>query len=258
MPDSAWFIGSIAIPALAPEFSGAPGAIAAGTYYLRHATASLSLLDQVVAAMTTAGVTAPAAVILENRRVRLSGSSSFDIDFIEGTLQLLLGFSTDTYGSATSHTAENVSPLLWSPGYFATPATPDGVDGYVVNDRAVLRSADMTRQQVDTFNEGTFNELSWDTILADRLRVDDASDGGGTFHELLEQSAKLGYHLFWYPSQAEDDASTTAVTWGTARGPYVVRLGDFADSWYARKSGFEFVDQYGTLDLPLMRVSEYA
>ncbi|MEM6988922.1 MAG: hypothetical protein AAF721_00450 [Myxococcota bacterium] len=251
---SAWLVGSYAFPDMSVAYDGAAvQTISSGTYFLRHATAAQSLLDEVLGTMAV-GVTAPAAVVLEDRRIRLSGSNSFDIDFNGGPLGTWLGFENDTYAAATSHTAENVSPLLWSPGFPATPTSPEGTAGYIVNDRAVLRSADMTRQQVDTFNEGTFQELTWTEILAERLRVDAASAGGGTFHEFLEQSAKLGYAFTWYTSQDESTAQTP-VTWDDANsfGPYALRVDRLDDSWYERKVAN--VDLFSPLELPLMLVT---
>ena len=248
---SAWLVASLSVPDLDVAWDGAATqTVASGTYYLRHATPASSLLEQVRVAMGV-GVLAPAVTMLRNRRVRLSGANSFDIDFLDPQLGRLLGFANDTYPTATSHVAENVSPLLWSPGWLATPTTLEGTAGYVVNDRAVLRSTDMSRQQVDQYHEGVFQELEWSDILVGRMRVADSLDGGGTFHTWLETAAKLGYRFTWYVQQ-DESSSATPVVWDDANsfGPYVLRLDRFDDDWYRRN--VPAVDLYSPLELPLM------
>jgi len=121
MPISAWLIGSYrGLPEQTLTIEGAPQVIDAGSYYLYDATAGLSLLTQLGAALLDE-VVGGSAVLLRNRKVRLSGSNPFDLTWpVDGVLRGLLGFTGNLAGQAT-YTAPNISPLLWSPGRTETP-----------------------------------------------------------------------------------------------------------------------------------------
>lgn len=241
MPDSAWFIGSVTLPQVdLVGFDGDDITLAAGTYYLRHATAALSLLDAFNTAMdaSAAAVTCTSLFVRRDRRVQINLSGVADLNFATNDnngdlLAAALGFDPTDHTGASSYVAENVSPLLFSPGFPATPTTISGVEGYSVDDKVVYRSQDGTQSVTYLYNSSTYQEFSWSHVVPERLRiVAGAPDDGGTFHRFYESVYKLGLRWFWYPSVSEDDSSSTSVTWGTGIGPYVRRSDD--GNWYRR------------------------
>lgn len=255
--DTAWLIGSTFLEAVNIEVNGNPQAVAGGYRYLRSDNAALSLIAAFEDAIQEEEATA-VVTITRGRHVRITADNAVSVDWLSATtLRDLLGF-TGNLSSGTSHVAPNVSPLLWSPGWPATPETLLGTAGYVTNDQSRMVSADGTRVLVTSYYEQVHQDLSWTHILAERLRVAAGVAGGGTFHELHEQSLKLGYSVRYYETIDEEDGDdATAVTWDDTAdnsfGPYVLRSVD--PRWYRRV--LENADLYGSITLPLMQVAEY-
>lgn len=259
MPDSAWLVGSTYLDAFSFQVNGNNKTVSAGYYYLRHATAGLSLIDQIEAEIQTEAANCN-LFISESRLVRIEPQAAqpVAIDWLSATdVRNFLGFTGNRASSDTAENATNVSPLLWSPGYLATPATVLGTAGYITNDQSVFVSADGTTSLTDQYATQTWQDLSWTDIVAARMRVDDTATGGGTFHQFHEQSAKLGYSFRYYEQVSEDDTSNTAVTWDdtgdNSFGPY--RLRRVTSDWYRRV--VSNADLYSPLTLPLMQVDEY-
>lgn len=258
MPDTSLLVGSITLPEQVVEINASAQTITAGTRYLRHPTAALSWLAQLEAAITAAGIGSASVVMLQSLRVRASGSPNFDIDWTSSGATLLrdlLGWAANS-ASAGTHTATSASPLIWDPGDPATPSVRFGATGYTNNDDARHVSADGTQFRVDIYHEQKRIELSWTNVAADRLQVDDATQGGGTFHEFYEQSGKRGYSMFWHAAQSLD-GTATPVTWDDVQrfGPYAIRP-EFGVDWYARNVPNAEID--GPLEIPLMQLAEYS
>jgi hypothetical protein len=260
MAETSFLVGSVQLEASGIEVNGVNVPTAAGAYYLRSANAALSLVDYIQGRIQTEVATAT-LFITEGRRVRLlpQVGDPVAIDWLANTtLRDLLGFTGNLASSDAPRTATNCSPLLWSPGWIATPATLLGTAGHIITDQTRHVSADGTRALVSTYYTQVQQELAWTHILAERLRVDAATNGGGTFHELYEQVLKLGKSCRWYVEQNEVDGSTTAITWDDSStnsfGPYVLREAN--PRWYQRV--VEYADLYGSLALPLMQVTEYS
>jgi hypothetical protein len=240
MPDSAWFIGSATIPQIdMANFDGDDITVPAGTYYLRHTTAALSLLDVFNTAIdaSVSSITCTSLFIRRDRRVQINLSGVAEINFSSAAvngdiLANLLGFVGDQTG-ASSYVATHVSPLLWSPGFPATPTTISGVEGYSVDDKVIYRSQDGSQSVTYLYNSAIYQEWSWGHVVPERLRITGTAPAdGGTFHAFYEGVYKLGRRFFWYPSVSEDDGSSTIVSWGSGIGPYV-RRSDTGD-WYKR------------------------
>lgn len=260
MPASSWLVGSIYLDAFTFEVNGVNKNVSAGYYYLRHATASLSLIDTLLTQVQTEAAGAD-WYVTEGRTVRLEpqAAQNVAIDWLSATnVRNLLGYTGNMASQDTPYDAANVSPLLWSPGYVAIPATVLGTAGYVTNDLSIMVSADGTDALTDFHYSQVWQDLSWTHVDAARMRVDDGSTGGGTFHQFHEQCAKLGYSIRYYEQIDEADASTTAVTWddttANSHGPFRLRRVD--PRWYARV--VSNADLYSPLDLSLMQVSEYS
>lgn len=258
MPVSSWLVGSVQLESSGIEVNGV-NVPTSGRYYLRHSNAALSLLDYVQGRIQTE--VAPASLFLtEDRRVRLTTTAGnpVAIDWLSNTtLRDLLGFTANLASSETARSATNVSPLLWSPGWVATPETRLGTAGWVQTDATRHASADGTRTLVSTYYTQVRQVLSWTEVEVDRMRVDAATDGGGTFHEFYERCLKLGMACRWYVEQTEVDGSTTAVTWDDSAtnsfGPYA--LVEDNPRYYSRV--VSNADLYSPLDLELMQITEY-
>lgn len=262
MSAAAWLIGSITLPR--QELTIVQGATSEfcnfdeGSYYLRSATATLSMLAEMVAAINLHTlVSGAAAVVRRDRLITISATQSFTLAWpADGVLRDLLGFTGALTPAATSFTATNISPLLWSPGYLATPKTIAGVTGYTVPHQAIRKSSDGTQVQCDHYGEETWQDLSWTHIMPERMRTAGTTAAqGGTFHQFFQQCAMLRRRFLYHQEIDEDDASSTSVTWDTAMGAYVLRP-ELDGDWYRRNVPFAEVSS--PLDLPIHLVAEYA
>jgi hypothetical protein len=251
---SAWLVGSIGLTLQAPTIDATPISLAAATYYGRHTTAVRSLIDTLATAIVAAVGGTCTVVVTRSRRILITFNVARSITWGAYTqLRDLLGFTGDR-GAASTQLAENVSPLLWSPGYLATPKTIAGVDGYTIDHKATYESDDGQQSYTYYYSTETWQDLEWMHIDPSRMRVSTGT-GGGTFHEFYEQVAKLGARFFYYENVVEDDTDTaTGVTWTTGRGPYRLRP-EFDGDWYRRNVAFAEVSS--PLALPLHKLAEY-
>jgi len=219
---SSWIVGSITLASSATiVVNGASNAvIAAGTYYLYDASASLSLIDVILAAVAPY-MTDEAIVVLESRKIKVTASVAFTWA-IPSELQDALGFGA-SIASTTSATASSVSDLLWSPGYCATTTGhPGTVTGYQQSQRMHTASPSGLTQRVTIHGTAAVMcSLSWRYVLRARAWTT-SQDGGspGDFESFRRAVLDPGERWKWYPSTEELDSSTTAVTWPTALGPY--------------------------------------
>ena len=254
-----WLVGSITIPQQDFTANGFACSLPAGSYYLRHSTGLLSLVDRFNSVIENAIGGAGAGTVRRSRQVHLDMSPATTVVWGSATqLRDLLGY-TGNLGSATSHLAPNVSPLLWSPGYPGTP-TKDirGSDGYLVPQQVISGSDDGTEEFTYHFGEETHQDLEWTHLDPSRLkRTGTTAAQGGTFYQYHRQSGMIGRRLVYYQDIVEDDTdSTTDVTWTTQRGPYVLRREARSGDWYRRNVPNAEVSS--PLSLPLKMLSEYS
>jgi hypothetical protein len=249
---STWLVGSLGLlPDQAVTIDGSAETVPAGPYYLTHATATTSLLAALLAAMTEASVAAPVVTILENRRVRLSSSGVFTVTWTSTQLRDLLGFTGNLAG-ASSYTATNISPLLWSPGFPVTRQTlPDAV-GYDVEDAEIRVSADGTEQEVDFHATHVWDEWEWDAVVAERY---DAPTGaaGGTWIGFRRAVLVPGYRFQLYEIVVEDSSSTSVVTLPTPIGTY--RLREIPEGKGSRK--LDNANTYWRVGCKVRQATEY-
>lgn len=256
---SSWLVGSIVLPQQQFTVDATVVAIPAGTYYLRHATAALSLVDVVATAIVAALGGTCTVTLQRSRLVRIAFNVARSITWGTATqLRDLLGFTGDL-GSATPQTATNISALLWSPAFPGMPTTVVGTLGYELERQEVYTSDDGSEIQSDFHGEIVWQELQWDHIPVSRLRTAasvSVAAQGGTFHQFYRQCARLRRRFFHYEQVTEDSSdSGTAVTWPSGLGPYVVREG-FNPQWYTRR--VPSADVSSSLELPLHVVAEVA
>ena len=252
-----WFVGSITIPAQSFTANGFACSIAAGTYYLRHTTSALSLIGQFATEVENqTGVSANGVTVKRSRLIADSWTGAVAVTWGSATqLRDLFGHTGDL-ASATDHIAPNVSPLLWSPGFPATPATIRGKSGYIVPQQAVSTSDDGQQSYTYHFGTATMQEVAWTHIDPDRMAVATGT-GGGTYHEFHRQCAMLGYRFLWYQDIVEDDDdSSTDVTWTTQYGPYILRAEARSGDFYRRNQ--PNAELSAPLELPLHVLAEYS
>ena len=236
-----WFIGSREMSTQGFKINGNAVSVPAGTYYLTDPTAALSLLEQMILAMGVGLLFAPTAVLLSSGKVRLTAAGAFTVAWGTSTaLRDILGFTGDL-ASATSHTATLKSPLFWSPGKPALFAlTPLGVTGqprYILSQSI---SAYSGRAESTSHGERSYQCFTFEKVDAERMSTPDALGGeyGVWFAAVAARSARFKM----YRDAVEDPASTTAFTYDTVHGPYVLPLGNAPEWSYTRSAGFTWTD----------------
>lgn len=259
MSSASWLVGYVTLPAATIVFDGDDVALAAGTYALRHGTAAISLIDYLNTTLDAApsAVTCTSLIVMRNRYVQINLSGVAEIDWTTGgataaTWADALGFDGTDLTGAASYTADEVSPLLFSAGFMATPTTPQDTDGYTVPHQSAYKADDGTQIYSVRYGVETWQELSWSHILPERMMVADTSDQGGTFKSFWDNVAAHHRRFTYYQEIDEDDSSTTAVTWTTGRGPYALREVD--PGWYKRN--VQFAEVSNSLELPIMKLAE--
>lgn len=259
---SSWLVGSIALPDASIVFDGDDVLLPAGTYYLRHPTASLSLVDVLNTAIDggPSAITCTSLVVLENRCVQINLSAAAEIDWTTGGANAgdwaaALGFDGSDLVGDDSYTASRPSALLFSAGYPARPKTQAGHAGYTKLKQAFMKRADGSGTRRVGFGNEQWQELSWSHIVPSRLQtLGTALVQGGTFHQFFEQSLALGNKMLHYEDMVEDAAGTSPATWSTPLGPYELR-DELDGDWYMRNT--ELGEVSSPLKLPLYVVSEY-
>lgn len=222
--ESSWLVGAATLDSDATIVVGGNNVvISADTKYLRDATAGNSWIDAIQTGI--AGVHAGSTVtVLQNRKVKIDLNGNSATLTIPSALQEWLGFTGSPYSAATSFTAENVSTLLWSPGWPETTiGHPVGTEGYEAPNWVQTSSA--SGQTIRTTQHGTsakLTELMWAQVKRARVWT---TDGGepGEFERFRIDVLAPGYRWKLYSGITEDESSSSAVSWTTAVGPYVIR-----------------------------------
>jgi hypothetical protein len=228
-----WLIGQVTLTSSATIVVGGSNVvIAADDYYLRDATSGISLIDTIQTGI--AGVYAGSTVrVQRDRKIKIDLNGNNVTLVIPTALQAVLGFTSSPYAAATSRTAEAVSTHLWSPGWpMTTIGHPSGTEGFEVPNWEQTSSA--SGQTIRTTEHGTAakaTELFVEKVK--RARVWTTNDGEpGEYRRFWREVIKGGYRWKRYAEITEDEASTTAVTWTTAVGPYKVR--ELDPLWWSR------------------------
>lgn len=254
MAETALLIGSRPVN-VAVTIAGSARTIV-GNFYLRHTTAAISLLDRCQTEMTAAGVGSAAVTMRENLRIRLAGAGVFTVTWNSTDLRDWFGFTGNLSG-ASSYDAPNPSPLLWAPGYLATPTTIQGKAGYVVPHTTFHSSDDESSVETQHFGTGTYQELDWALVQTSRLMVADGGVLGNTFEGLYRYVLQYGYRFRYHQSVQEGSSAANALPWNdsVAFGPYQLRS-PLDPSWYRRLVAN--ADDYGAgIGLEMKVVEEY-
>jgi hypothetical protein len=248
---TAWVIGSIKSLAHTVTINASPQSVT-GSRYLYHGTSSLSILGGMVTAMTAAGLATPTAVLTEDRKVKLTNGAAFTVTWTNTTLRDLLGFTGDL-ASAASHTATNVSPLLWSPGHIMRPElSPLGTAG--IERPLVMWTASPNDGSVFVVSHGSRVDQRWSVEMVDTDRVFTSAESGGQWVTLFNDSLALGYSFNVYPSVSETAGGTSTASLSDILGPYVLAAPNWA---YMRSRGFEYVEARANVSIPCRIVPQY-
>lgn len=234
-----------------------------GGAYLVHPTASLSILDRFVQAMTDAGVVNPAAYVTEAGYVRLTSDNVFTVSWGAATvIRDLLGFSANLSGSA-AYTAPARSTLLWSPGKRFTPElAPLDAHGQQVLDISSTIGA-QGRQTVRREGDATVvQRFSARHVFKARYFASPPSYGPGEFVHFWENELTTSAHFIVLREVIEGSSVTASADYSTsiALGPYVCDMSnsDMARTPFARSTGFERVECYYDVGFPVVVTEEFA
>lgn len=252
-----WLLGSYALPEQSVSFNGNAESVSAATLYLYDANDALSLLAQVKAAMTAAGIAGAAVSLTGNRRVKISAFGLFTITWTSTLLRDLLGFTADM-PLGTNHIAPNVSRLLWSPAKTESPMlTRLGVRGH--KESITVHNVSSYSGRVESVTHGTreYQRYRWSNVDITRMELA-TGDTGGTYSAWFDAVAVPGSRWKLYSPITENSASTSAVTpLSGGLGPYVVSSKGKGPAWkFDRSRGLEFMDRACDVDLECHVVPE--
>jgi len=265
MAITSWLIGSYEnLPA--QSFTVTAGGaevvtVSAGNYFLTDDTDAVSLTEQTELAIEThTGVAGATVSILENRKVRIVTNVATAITWGSATLlRDILGFTGDL-GSATTHTADNVSEYLWSPGRTETPTeAPLGVVGDRHYDTVIGVDAAGTTLIATENTSRRVNAFSWRMVTTARYWDSDGS--GGTYQAFWEAVLRHEWQWYLHRNVDEDLSGSSAVTLAEADklGPYKMRPGrQGMRMGFNRETGFERVDAMHSVDLAAIEVVEFS
>lgn len=255
-----WTTQSITINA-SPQDVTAPS----GGLYLLHSTSSLSLIARLLAALLAAGVTTPTVYITEDRHVRIAAGAVFSITWGSGTtLRDLLGFTGDISGM-TAYTAPNRSTLLWSAGKVLTPErSPLGTVGEPVADvSATVGPGGRVVSRIEG-DPDFLQTYSARHVPAERWWQSASGEDGvaGEWRHFWENEVLTAQRLIVLRRVNEGTSATASADYSlsTVLGPYRPDLTDrdLRRMRMRRASGFERVDAYYDIELPLIKTTEFS
>jgi hypothetical protein len=230
--NSTWLIGSFTLANNATiVINGNDAVISADTYYLRHATAGLSLIAAIQTALQV-HVPSVSVYIGKDRKLHIAAGVTLTLA-VATALQDETGLPAAPTPSA-SITASFISTLLWSPSYpERAVGMPSGVTGRKVYDRKQSASPSGLTTRTTLHHSTTLARWTWSAVPQARAWTTDAGVPG-EYHRFWLDVLNPGYRFQLYPgaSMVEDSAVTTTVSWPTALGPYVAR--DLDSEWYRR------------------------
>lgn len=244
-----WLIGSVELDEQEITINGSPVVIGAGTYYLRDATAGLSLIGVVESAL--ASIVATATVrILGTRRIQIAADVALTLT-IPADLQPLLGLvGSPTVG--TTVTAAIASTLLWSPSWRGAPKDhPLGALGRREYDREQTSSPDGRTTYTTIHGFAELSGWSWSWVPKARIWTGTTSLGEpGEFARFFNDVLIRGHRFKIY---VVTEGSGAAVTWpSTSLGPYKGR--DLSSAWWSRS--IEGADTWSPVEFAALVVDE--
>lgn len=260
MATTIWYLGSYPdLPAQTVNV-GSDATVPAGDYYLHDpASAARSLLEVTQTALVSGGGAGADVFLTESGKVRIEFSGSESVT-LPATLGGLLGFTTLSW-TADGRTADELSPLFWSPGRpEISMGAPQGSTGRIVRD--VVQGRAPGKRKSTYQNEWREVRHVFPFLAQDRVQTTD--EDAGEFFVFWQNVVSLSRQLIAIRNVAEDrtDETTESVLTGTRLGPYVAALsdagGDGASFRYQRSSGFEWTDAKADVSLDLETIGEFS
>ena len=253
---TAWVIGSVKNGTFQYKLNGAGVAtMFSGSRYLQHASTGLSIVKGLQASLLGEGVDDLVVRITRARKVVISASEPFDINWDDFFLGGLLGFTANCVGGM-SYTAQQISPLLFSPGKpLLSEMSPAGTYGL----KRPLAYYTMSPTDGSTFvvTHGYRIDQRFSATHVDIERVYTKLQLGGEWVKWFDEVPAKGYQFHVYPEVLEEDTTTTA-TLGAGLGPYGWVPNGRAPAWdYKRARGFEWTDFLADVSLVCRDVPEY-
>jgi hypothetical protein len=265
MAATVWLCSSRVWPdaGLDVTFNASPQTVTAslGGLHIVHPTAALNLLARFVAAMTLAGVVAPACFITEDRHVRLTSSGVFTVTWTSTILRDYLGFTGNLSG-ASSYTATNRSPMLWSPGKTETPElAPLGAHGQPLSDISVAFGAG-GRQTIRVEGSPTYRQrFKWAHIPKARYYNAPPTPVDGEYAAFWLSEFVGGNRWILLRGVTEGASTTVSAGYGSATyvGPYKADMsqGEMRSLQFARSDGFGRVEAYYDITIPCVLTDEF-
>jgi len=257
---TSWLIGTRpSLEAQTLTIDGNAQIITAGSRYLYASSSGLSMIGQVLAKMTAAGVAAPTAYLTRSRKVRLGSSGTFTLDWpADNVLRGLLGFTGNLAG-ASSYVATNISPLLWSPLKTESPEdAPLGLVGHKVHNAFYSASPFDGTTSVVMHGSRTYNTFRWGHVPIDRVQ---SAGQAGEWASFWDEVVVTGTRFFHFRcGEDTTGASTAEAALVTPLGPYVLKApGRGAPDWdFTRSRGLTQVDRRCDVVLPVSLTPEYS
>lgn len=227
--------------------------VATGDYYLIHPTASLSLADQLKAAVNAhSNISDCDTEIMESGKIRIwrTGASNFAITWTNTTVRDVLGFTGNLTG-ASSYVASK-SAYWWSANRKASPTmSPLGIAGKIVSDAVVGSAGDATTRVAEN-NTYRINNYFWRYVPVARIWT--SSEAGGEWYAFHDAVIRKGRQFYLWPDVDEDSTDdATSVTLANGLGPYKAAK----INWdYSRE--IVNVDRLARIDLPVIQVTEFS
>lgn len=247
---SAWLVGQVIdMPAQTFSAGGNDVTIPAGSYYLRHSTTAISLIDIVKGRLIASGLAGANVVVTRGRRVLISADGAWTLDWDTATvLQTLLGFAAGGVG-ATSYLGSKSPTLLWSPGKRELPReAPLGCLGHEKHNAYFSQSPRDGSTSVVRNGSITTNTFYWTMVPTARYQT--AAKDPGTWERFFGDVLVRGGRFHLYRDIDELDGNFDAVTWTDSLGPYVLRPGRQGPDWaFQRASGFTWTDKMHSVEL---------
>lgn len=254
------FVGGRPWPDTTIEVDGTAYEIQAsnGGLYLYHPTAAYSFVDQLATHVTTERGGTTTCHVQQDGKLYISNDAggTWTLEWIDALGKTFSGFTQGDLSGATEYTADDVSPFLFRPG--RTETAMDGVLG--AEGRPVFDVVGGVSR------DGTVGAAVLGSQIVDRLiythvataRYQDNDDLDRHFRGWWEQVGVRGRNFLHFREVDEDDASTSAISWPTALGPYAVDLASVGGRLPGRRTpGFERVEAYYNIELPIHKVPEY-
>ena len=233
--------------------------LTAGSYYLDNpGGTSLSLVDALSTTLNTHSLISDAnARLMQNRRVRITASVTFNIVFLDANvLQNMIG-ATGALATSDDHQLANVSNWLWSPGRCGRSRARAGTDGTYVYD-TMVGQAGPGNVVATRHNRWRENEFTWRYVNNNRMWT--TTEAGGEWFTFYDEVLSKFLRFKVYRQVTEDDASTSDVSLPSSlpsSGAYILRSRRTPiKTPFGREFGF--IERVHPVTLPTVQSPEYS